>query len=120
MRSDRSLLPRALGRRRARRREAIPIGSAAGRSGADPPLSADPFRLGRPAVPLPAYLLGLRGRSDPRPWTLGGRLDGGGAHLSLPSLGRDGFRSAAGRLSGRGILETPLALWAMAAPLRMN
>ena len=41
-----------------------------------------------PPLPLPADLLGLRRRSDPAARPVGGRLDGDGANLPLPSLGR--------------------------------
>ena len=63
--------------------------------GLDPLLPAHAVRPDRPAVPLSADLLGLRRRGDRAPRPLGRRLDGRGAHLPLPSLGRVRLRSAA-------------------------
>ena len=71
-------------------------------------------------MPLSAELFGLYGRSDPRSWTLGGRLDGRGANLPLSSLGRLGLRPHADPNARRRALVAPLAIRAMDLPLRLK
>ena len=78
-----------------RRRERACAHAARRRAHADPLLPAHTFKLGRPAVPIFADLLVLHGPGDPAAWALGWLLDGLGAGVPLPSLGRLGLRSAA-------------------------
>ena len=84
----------------------------------DPFLPVDPVGRARPAMPLPADLLGLCGRSDPAAWRLGGRLDGCGADLPLPPLGRGGLRSSARGSGFRGDVADAVAARALAHPVR--
>src|ERR1700733_16208196 len=98
--------------RPCRRRGPARVG-APGRARADPLLPAYIFEPARPEVPLFADLLGLYGRGDRAPRPLGGLLDGRGACVPLPPLGRLRLRSAA-RSAAHGRLMGALALWTLA------
>src|SRR5271155_2691295 len=97
-----------------RRRERAGLGAAPGRPRADPLLPAHVFEPGRPSVPVFADLFGLHGRGDRAPWPLGGLLDGAGARVPLPSLGRLRLRSSARSASHGRLMGSALALWALA------
>src|SRR3984957_17373667 len=108
-------LPRA--RRFARprrRRERVRSRAASRRSRANPLLPAHVFGPGRPSVPVFADLLGLCGRGDRAPWPLGGLLDGRGARVPLPSLGRVWLRPAARSAAHGRLMGATLALWTLA------
>src|SRR5208337_408789 len=105
---------------RTRQRDDRPRPFAASRGArVDPFLPVDVVERSRPAVPLPSELLGLRRRGDPASWAVGGFLDGRGADLPLPSLGRRGLRSAARDDFERGLVVAAVALRTLAIPLRL-
>ncbi len=97
-----------------RRRERDRSRAASRRPCADPLLSAHTFRPHRPAVPIFADLFGVCGRGDRAPWPLGGLLDGPGARVSLPPLGRLGLRSRARSSSPERLMGATVALWTLA------
>ena len=74
----------------------------------------------RPRVPVFADLLGLRGRSDPAAWAVGGLVDGLGAGMPLPPVGRLGLRPAAAAASLAGFLGAAVALSSLALAPRMT
>src|ERR1700729_3452006 len=91
-----------------RRRERAGLGAAPGRARADPLLPAHIIEPGWPSVPVFADLFGLYGRGDRAPRPLGGLLDGRGARVPMPPLGRLRLRSSArsyshGRLMGSAL-----------------
>src|SRR3984957_17061563 len=107
--------PRA--RRLARprpRRDRAGSRAAPRRPCADPLLPADTLRPYRPSVPLFADLFGLYGRGDRTPWPLGWLLDGAGARVPLPPLGRLRLRPAARPVSHEGLMGAALALRTLA------
>src|SRR5271170_6774829 len=97
-----------------RRRERARFRAASGRPRADPLLPAHTLEPGRQAVPVFADLFGLCGRGDRAPWPLGGLLDGLGARVPLPSVGRLRLRSAARPAPPDRLMGATLALWALA------
>src|SRR5271169_3681780 len=97
-----------------RRRERDRSRAASRRPCADPLLSAYAFEPNRPAVPVLADLFGLCGRGERAPRPLGGLLDGPGAGVPLPPLGRLRLRSHARSASPEGLMGATLALWTLA------
>src|SRR5271165_2164255 len=114
MRLVRSPRAQRLSRPRRRRERARPR-AAPSRPRADPFLPAYTLGPDWPAVPIFADLLGLCRRGDPAARPLGGFLDGSGASLPLPPVGRLGLRSAAPSAPRRRLLGAPMALWALAS-----
>ena len=88
--------------------------AAPGRARADPLLPADTLRPYRPPVPVFADLFGIYGRGDRAPRSLGGLLDGCGARVPMPSLGRLRLRSSARPASHGRLMGSALALWTLA------
>ena len=89
-------LRRARRRPRTRRpRERARLRAAPRSPGADPGLPAHALEPDRPAVPLFADLFGLCGRGGRPPWRVGRLLDGTGARVPLPPVGRRRLRPAA-------------------------
>ena len=113
MRWRRSPRARRLARPR-RRRERAGLGAAPRSPRADPLLPAHVFEPDRPSVPVFADLFGLYGRGDGAPWPLGRLLDGAGACVPLPPLGRLRLRSAARPASAHRLMGATLALWTLA------
>src|ERR1700722_14225644 len=113
MRWLRSARARRLTRPR-RRRERAGLGAASRRPCADPLLSAYAFEPDRPAVSVLANLFGLCGRGDRAPRPLGRLLDGVGAGVPLPPLGRLRLRSHARSASPERLMGATLALWTLA------
>src|SRR5208337_2215948 len=111
---------RGKARRPPRRHDRVRARAAPGGACADSVLPTHAVGPDRPAVPLPAELLGLYRRGDRPSRRLGRGVDGRCAHLSLPSLGRLGIRSAASGDSCRRVLDAAVALRSLALPLRLT
>src|SRR5580658_2641020 len=119
MRSVRS--PRARRRKRSRRRrERVCSRPAPRRPRADPLLPAHAFKPGRPGVPISADLLGLYGRGDRAARPVGGLVDGPGARVPVPPVGRLWLRSAARPARSARFLGPPLALRRLAFAWRVK
>lgn len=100
------------------RRAGVALGAAGPAPGIAPAhsgLSLFAVRLHGPAMPLSADLLGLCGRGHTNAWRLGRRMDGRGANLPLPSLGRARVRPGARAGARRRALVSALDLWRVAA-----
>src|SRR3984885_7326680 len=113
MRWLRSARARRLTRPR-QRRERDRSCAASRRPCADPLLSAYAFKPDRPAVSVLANLFGLCGRGDRAPRPLGRLLDGVGAGVPLPPLGRLRLRSHARSAPPERLMGATLALWTLA------
>src|ERR1700729_3494918 len=97
-----------------RRRERARSRAASRRSRADPLLPAHALQSDRSTVPLFADLFGLCGRGDRAPWPWARRLDGLGARVPLPPVGRLRLRPAARSACPQRLMGAALAVWALA------